>query len=102
MNGQSPPLSIAVRNDHTPQPPRRLIWLAMIAQNLLLSTLSIMVSAALGLFWAPWLPARLRGAMLGTSWPWARVRERMRRERSFAGEVEQVRTKLRLAYGRAA
>lgn len=44
------------------------IWLAMIAQNLLLAVVSLAVSLALGLFWAPWLPAGRRGAMLGTAW----------------------------------
>lgn len=44
------------------------IWIAMIAQNLLLSLVSIAVTAVLFIFWALWLPAGRRGAILGTVW----------------------------------
>ena len=45
-----------------------LIWLAMLAQNLLLAAVSIVVSAALGLFWAPSQDALKCDAMMGTAW----------------------------------
>lgn len=44
------------------------IWLGMIVQNLLLSIVSIAVTLVLTLFWAPWLLAGRRGAMLGAAW----------------------------------
>lgn len=41
-------------------------------------------------------------ALVNVGVTFMRVRHRMRQERSFVGAVEQTRTKLRLAYGRAA
>lgn len=41
-------------------------------------------------------------ALVRVELTWMRVRHRMRQERSFAGEVEQVRQRLRMMHGRVA
>jgi hypothetical protein len=48
------------------------------------------------------LPHHSNYALVNVAHTFMRVRHRLKQQRSFAGEVEQVRQKLRLIHGRVA